>query len=89
MDLNAIYEVARAVNKLADDGSIRYDDIDRAMVITIEVDGARHYGIDKELYRRTHNNSDEGFVHSEEPIEVNLFGVHFLIKMKKEKPLTK
>lgn len=81
MDLDSIYEVARGINKLADEGKIRYSDIDDLITIVVKVDAARHYGIDKELYRRTHEGSDEGFIHSDNPIDVTLFGVKFIIEI--------
>lgn len=82
MDLNAIYAVSNAINKLAEKGEIRYEDIDNAIVISIEVTPDMHYGIDKELYRITHENSTDGFIHSHSPIEACINDVHFLIKEK-------
>lgn len=80
MDLDSIYAFAKAVNKLADDGGIRYEDIDNAITIHIKVNPIRHFGIDKELYRRTHEGVDEGFVHSTQPIEAMIDGIKFIIE---------
>ena len=82
MDLNSIYAVATAINRLAEDGQIRYEDIDEAMVINIDVTPTMHYGIDKELYRLTHGGEDEGFIHSSAPIEAQIDKVRFVISQK-------
>lgn len=86
MDLDAIYAVSIALNQLAQNGDIRYEDIDEAITVNIDVNAIRHYGIDKELYRKTHDGSDEGFVHSNDPIEATINDVKFIIRQKDTEP---
>ena len=80
MDLDSIYSVAAAINKLADDGLIRYEDIDKAMAIHISVSPLRHFGIDKELYRQSKGEVDSDFIHNKGPIEATIDGVRFVIE---------
>ena len=52
------------------------------MYIHIQVNPDILYGIDKEFYRLSHDNSTEGFEHKSE-IKVKLDSVNFIIDMKK------
>ena len=82
LDLNSIYEIAKAINTLGEKDIVSFHDIDRSLVVGLEVPSTIHYGIDKEFYRTTHNGSDEGFEHVDAPIEATVSGVRFLITTK-------
>ena len=54
------------------------------MEICVTVSQQTFYGIDKQLYYMTHNNSYEGFEHTNTFITANIDGVNFKIVPKKE-----
>ena len=54
------------------------------MEISLQFNPLTYYGIDKEFYYMTHNNSYEGFVHSENLVTATVNGVKFNILSKKK-----
>lgn len=62
MELRHIYKISEIMNE-----SIMKEKLPKEvlsdMTINIKVSPSTLYGIDKEFYCLTHNNSDEGFVH--------------------------
>ena len=51
------------------------------MTIVVNVSPTTAYGIDKEFYRLTHDNNDDGFVHSKD-IDASISNVKFSIREK-------
>ena len=54
------------------------------MAVTMEFIPSTYYGIDKEFYYMTHNNSYEGFVHSPNLVTATVNGIKFNIMPKKK-----
>lgn len=82
MELRHIYKIADIIKE-----SVLNEQLPKSvlkdMLITVKVSPTTSYGIDKEFYRMTHNDSDEGFVHSKN-IDANISGVSFSIREKME-----
>lgn len=78
MDLKDIYTLSETIKGKIDKNELS-DDTKDDMEIIIRVDGSTYYGIDKEFYYLTHNNSYEGFVHSEKLVKATVNGIKFNI----------
>lgn len=78
MGLKEIYILSDLIQK-----SIKKEDLPKEikenMVIHMQFPPATCYGIDKEFYYMTHNNSYEGFVHSPELVTATVNGIKFNI----------
>lgn len=79
MDLNKIYTVTAALNRLVADGTLTQDDVSDNISIKVIVPPQTHYGIDKEFYRQSNNNNLQGFEHIEAPIIAVVDGVRLEI----------
>lgn len=80
MELRQIYNLSDIIRQNVEGGGILTEDVLKDIEINVVVDKTTHYGIDKEFYFMTHNNSYEGFVHSEDLVKANINGVRFNIK---------
>lgn len=82
MELRHIYKLADIIKE-----SVLNEKLPKSvlndMTITVNVSPTTSYGIDKEFYRLTHNDSEEGFTHSKN-IDATISGVSFSIKEKVE-----
>lgn len=82
MELRHIYKIANILKE-----SVLKEQLPKSvlkdMTITVNVSPTTSYGIDKEFYRMTHNDSDEGFVHSKN-IDATISDVNFSIREKME-----
>lgn len=79
IDLNKIYSLASAVNKLVADGVLDKNDVVDNLTIEVAVPPQTHYGIDKEFYRQSNNDSLKGFEHTNEPIIAVVDDVNLVI----------
>ena len=79
IDLNKIYTVTAALNRLVADGTLTQDDVSDNISIKVIVPPQTHYGIDKEFYRQSNNNNLQGFEHIEAPIIAVVDGVRLEI----------
>lgn len=83
MELRHIYGIAKAINE-----SIKEKDLKNVifndLVVDVKVSPVTHYGIDREFYRQTHNNNEEGFRRTSDIITANVDGVNFRIINKGE-----
>ena len=59
-----MYKLSELIKENVDNGNLPKD-ILTDMEISLQFNPPTYYGIDKEFYYMTHNNSYEGFVHSE------------------------
>ena len=80
MNLDNIYAISNAINEQIIQGNIKKEQLED-MYIHIQVNPDILYGIDKEFYRLSHDDSTEGFEHKSE-IKVKLDSVNFIIDMK-------
>ena len=80
MNLDNIYAISNAINEQVIQGKIKKEQLED-MYIHIQVNPDILYGIDKEFYRLSHDDSTEGFEGRSE-IDVKLDGVKFIIGMK-------
>ena len=84
MDLKHIYILSEVINKSINDGGLPKDFKDNAE-ICLTFDSTTYYGIDKEFYYMTHNNSYNGFVHSPDMVNATIDGIKFkILPQKKE-----
>ena len=87
MELRHLYMIANAINE-----EIRIKTIPKDakadMEITVEVTPTTFYGIDKEFYYMTHNNSYEGFEHSKKLVTATIDGIKFNIMPKESENAT-
>ena len=81
MNLDNIYAISNAINEQVIQGKIKKEQLED-MYIHIQVNPDILYGIDKEVYRLSHDDSTEGFEHKSE-IKVKIDNVNFIIDMKK------
>lgn len=82
MNLKDIYKLSEIIRKNVEDETLPQDIFDN-MEIILKFDPTIYYGIDKEFYYLTHNNSYEGFVHSEDLVTANVDGLKFNILPKR------
>lgn len=80
MELRHIYKLADIINE-----NIYSDVLPKSVLsdisITVDVSPTTSYGIDKEFYRLTHNDTENGFTHSKN-INATISGVNFKIREK-------
>ena len=65
MNLDNIYAISNAINEQIIQGKIKKEQLED-MYIHIQVNPDILYGIDKEFYRLSHDDSTEGFEHKSE-----------------------
>ena len=78
MELRHLYILSDTIKEKIDKEELPSEITDK-MEISIKYDPVTFYGIDKEFFYMTHNNSYEGFVHSEEEINAKINGIKFKI----------
>lgn len=78
MELRHLYLLADLLNEKIKDRTLP-DDTKKDVEINIKVYRPTFMGIDKQLYYLTHNNSYEGFVHTENMIKAAIDGITFNI----------
>lgn len=78
MELRHLYFIADLFNEKIKDRTLP-DDAKKDIEINIKVYPPTFMGIDKQLYYLTHNNSYEGFVHTENMIKAAIDGITFNI----------
>lgn len=83
MGLKDIYTLSEIISNKVDKEELSKDMLED-MVITLQFDSTTYFGIDKEFYYLTHNNSYDGFAHSEKLVRANVNGVKFNITPKTE-----
>ena len=85
MELRHLYKLSELIKENVDKGNLPKE-ILTDMEISLRFNPPTYYGIDKEFYYMTHNNSYEGFVHSENLVTATVNSVKFNIlpKVKKE-----
>lgn len=81
MELRHIYMMADMVNDKIKDKSFPTN-AKKDIEIHVTVSQPTFYGIDKQLYFETHNNSYEGFEHTGTMINACIDGVNFKITPK-------
>lgn len=77
MELRHLYILSEMINDKIEKKDLPKEIMEK-MEINISFPPAIFYGIDKEFYYMTHNNSYEGFVHSE-IVNATINGVKFVI----------
>lgn len=77
MELRHIYTLSELIREKIDKDDLPKDVMDK-MEITMKFPPITFYGIDKEFYYMTHNNSYEGFVHSE-VVNATINGIKFVL----------
>ena len=77
MELRHIYTLSELIREKIDKEDLPKDVMDK-MEITMKFPPITFYGIDKEFYYMTHNNSYEGFVHSE-VVNATINGIKFVL----------
>lgn len=80
MELRHIYKLADIINESILEEKLPKD-VRNDITIVVNVSPTTAYGIDKEFYRLTHDNSDDGFVHSKD-IDASISNVKFSIREK-------
>lgn len=85
MELRDLYKLSELIKENVDKGDLPKE-ILTDMEISLKFNPPTYYGIDKEFYYITHNNSYQGFVHSENLVTATVNSVKFNIlpKVKKE-----
>lgn len=85
MELRHLYKLSELIKENIDKGNLPKE-ILTDMEISLQFNPPTYYGIDKEFYYMTHNNSYQGFVHSENLVTATVNGVKFNIlpKIKKD-----
>lgn len=78
MELRHLYTLSEMINDKIGKNELPMDILDK-MEIKMMFSPTTFYGIDKEFYYLTHNNSYEGFVHSE-VVNAKINGVKFNIQ---------
>ena len=78
MELRHLYALSEMINDKIGKNELPMDILDK-MEIKMMFSPTTFYGIDKEFYYLTHNNSYEGFVHSE-VVNAKINGVKFNIQ---------
>ena len=82
MELRHIYKLADIINESILEEKLPKD-VRNDITIVVNVSPTTAYGIDKEFYRLTHDNNDDGFVHSKD-IDASISNVKFSIREKVE-----
>ena len=83
MELRDLYKLYELIKENVDNGNLPKE-ILTDMNITLQFNPSTYYGIDKEFYYMTHNNSYKGFAHSEDLVTATVNGVKFNILPKKK-----
>ena len=83
MELRDLYKLSELIKENVDNGNLPKEILTN-MEISLQFSPLTYYGIDKEFYYMTHNNSYEGFVHSENLVTAIVNGVKFNILSKKK-----
>ena len=83
MELRDLYKLSELIKENVDKGDLPKE-ILTDMEISLKFNPPTYYGIDKEFYYITHNNSYQGFVHSENLVTATVNGVKFNILPKKK-----
>jgi len=83
MELRHLYQLSELIKENVDNGNLPKE-IFTDMEISLQFNPPTYYGIDKEFYYMTHNNSYEGFVHSENLVTATVNSVKFNILPKKK-----
>lgn len=83
MELRDLYKLSELIKENVDNGNLPKEILTN-MEISLQFSPLTYYGIDKEFYYMTHNNSYEGFVHSENLVTATVNGVKFNILSKKK-----
>lgn len=81
--LNEIYAISEIFNKAVEDGVLKKSML-KEITINLDVEPSILYGIDKELYYISHDETYDGFVHNEE-VDIDLYHVKFKIRSIKTK----
>lgn len=84
MELRHIYLLTNLINNEIKEKTLP-EDCQNDIKITIEVNPVTFMGIDKEFYYMTHNNSYEGFVHTNNAVNATIDGIQFTIIPKQKK----
>ena len=87
MELRHLYKLSELIKENVDKGNLPKE-IFTDMEISLQFNPPTYYGIDKEFYYMTHNNSYEGFAHSENLVTATVNGVKFNILPKHKKDET-
>lgn len=82
MELRHLYTLSEMIKEKVDSEDLPEDILDK-MEIKMVFNPTTFYGIDKEFYYITHNNSYDGFVHSE-MVNAKINGVKFNILPEKK-----
>lgn len=82
MELRHLYTLSEMIRQKINDEELPMDILDD-MEIKMTFNPTTFYGIDKEFYYMTHNNSYDGFVHSE-VVNAKINGVRFNILPKQK-----
>ena len=83
MELRDLYKLSELIKENVDNGNLPQE-IVKDMEISLQFNPSTYYGIDKEFYYMTHNNSYKGFAHSEDLVTATVNGVKFNILPKKK-----
>lgn len=84
MELNSVYTLANVINE-----SIMKGELDKSiledLIIDIKVAPNILYGIDKEFYRLSHEDSTEGFKHTNK-VNAKINAINFVFEAIEKKP---
>lgn len=80
MELNDAYLIANVLNEKINDGTLNKDILNN-ITININVSPSILYGIDKEFYRISHEDSMEGFKHTSK-IMARIDNINFVFSSK-------
>ena len=83
MELRDLYKLSELIKENVDNGNLPQEMV-KDMEISLQFNPSTYYGIDKEFYYMTHNNSYDGFVHSENLVTATVNSVKFNILPKKK-----
>lgn len=83
MELRHLYKLSEIICEKIENGELP-NEMKDDMQVTMEFIPSTYYGIDKEFYYMTHNNSYEGFVHSPNLVTATVNGIKFNIMPKKK-----
>ena len=83
MELRDLYKLSELIKENVDNGNLPQEMV-KDMEISLQFNPSTYYGIDKEFYYMTHNNSYKGFAHSEDLVTATVNGVKFNILPKKK-----
>lgn len=80
MELRDLYTLSEIIHDSIDNNKLPKDVVND-IEIKVEFNPSTFYGVDKEFYYLTHNNSYKGFIHSQE-VNAKINGVKFNIHQK-------